>query len=470
LSPNLSPSGPGPRRVPSPRRAPLGRRAPLCFLEKFVTKPLLAGVRSPASVLSETRPSGAPRPSVLLGEVCHQTSPRRGHAPGEPPLRDASLRSAAPLYFLERFVTKPLLAGVTPPASLLSETPPSGRPRPCTFWRGLSPNLSSPGSRPRRASSPRRLPPVGRAPVLFGEVCHQTSPRRGHAPGEPPLRDASLRSAAPLYFLERFVTKPLLAGVTPPASLLSETPPSGRPRPSGARCCSVSVGRPRGISPSGSGPRRASSPRRAPVLIGEVCHQTSPRRGHAPGEPPLRDAPLCTFWRGLSPNLSSPGPGPRRVPSPRRAPPGRRVPVLIGEVCHQTSPRRGHAPGEPPLRDASLRSAAPLRGAMLQRERRETSRQVLSGEVCHQTSPRRGQVPGEPPLRDAFLRSAVVLRERWETSRQRSFGAEGSRVRSGRRTRARLHVAVLGRRKLGRAMHHRASCGVQGPGCPMAIA
>jgi hypothetical protein len=32
------------------------------------------------------------------------------------------------------------------------------------------------------------------------------------------------------------------------------------------------------------------------VLIGEVCHQTSPRRGQVPGEPPLRDAPLWGAW------------------------------------------------------------------------------------------------------------------------------------------------------------------------------
>jgi hypothetical protein len=145
------------------------------------------------------------------------------------------------------------------------------------------------------------------SPVFFGEVCHQTSPRRGQAPGEPPLRDAPSGRRAPLCFLERFVTKPLLAGVTPPASLLSETRPSG--------------------------PLRAQGD--GDLSVGEVCRQTSPRRGQVPGEPPLRDARLWRvggsarvggdlgrgagfFWRGLSPNLSSPGPGPRRASSPRR--------------------------------------------------------------------------------------------------------------------------------------------------------
>jgi hypothetical protein len=291
--------------------------------------------------------------SELIGEVCHQTSPRRGHAPGEPPLRDASLRSAA--------------------TDLFGEVCHQTSPR-----RG-----HAPGEPPLRDASLRSA-----ATDLFGEVCHQTSPRRGHAPGEPPLRDASLWSAAPTC-LERFVTKPLLAGVTPPASLLSV-----RDRPVW-----------RGLSRRASSPRRVSGPPRPT----EVCHQTSPRRGHAPGEPPLRDASLRSaatdlFGEVLSPNLSSPGsrhaPGepPLRDASLRSA-----ATDLFGEVCHQTSPRRGHAPGEPPLRDASLRSAAT----------------DLFGEVCHQTSPRRGHAPGEPPLRDASLRSAaplrgaVVLRERW---------------------------------------------------------
>jgi hypothetical protein len=105
----------------------------------------------------------------------------------------------------------------------------------------------------------------------------------------------------------------------------------------------------------------------------KVCRQTSPRRGQVPGEPPLRDARLwrvggsaqvggdlgrggSCFWRGLSPNLSSPGPGPRRASSPRRAPlarwrfsaggrrPRARGLVFFGEVCRQTSSRRGQAP------------------------------------------------------------------------------------------------------------------------------
>jgi hypothetical protein len=99
--------GSQPRATPT-RRQGLQLRA--LTLERFVTKPLPVGARSPTGPLSETPPSG--RLAPLRGAAC------------------CSERSCDLLVLWERFVTKPLLAGVTPPASLLSETPPSGRPAP----------------------------------------------------------------------------------------------------------------------------------------------------------------------------------------------------------------------------------------------------------------------------------------------------------------------------------------------------
>jgi hypothetical protein len=93
----------------------------------------------------------------------------------------------------------------------------------------VSPNPPPPGSRPRRVPHPRRAPPGRRRPVSFGRVCHQTLPRRGHAPGGSPTRDAPLRGAGAPCLLGGFVTKPSPAGVTPPAGPPPETRPSGAP-------------------------------------------------------------------------------------------------------------------------------------------------------------------------------------------------------------------------------------------------
>jgi hypothetical protein len=229
------------------------------------------------------------------GPRCRRSGPRgvRGRAvrgPGAGP--DAEL-------FLGRFVTKPPLAGARSPASLPSETPPSGRlevqrrlgrprggacflerfvtkPLPVgarsptgplrVFWRGLSPNLSPPGPGPRRVPSPRRLPPVGwRFSVGWGDAY-----LRGLSPDLSPSGPGPRR--VPLCFLERFVTKPLPVGARSPTGPLSETPPSGRLE------VQRRLTRPR---------RRASPPRRLPPVGWSFRVGSFPWEGARPAEAPI---------------------------------------------------------------------------------------------------------------------------------------------------------------------------------------
>jgi acetyl-CoA synthetase len=87
--------------------------------------------------------------------------PRRSASPTRCP-RPAPARSCAACCARSPAAPPP---AATPPRSKIKPSS-SASPRATPgmselfFWRGLSPDLSSPGSRPRRASSPRRVPPV----------------------------------------------------------------------------------------------------------------------------------------------------------------------------------------------------------------------------------------------------------------------------------------------------------------------